>query len=93
MTPEPEAPAGNRLDADSLPDLSMADWKPKGFWTAGPRLALPPQGPHGRPDAVLDLLEPLDLTAGRYQVTDLLRRAYRVMASEAGAAAAEDTVD
>jgi uncharacterized Zn finger protein len=67
--------------------------KPRGFWTAGPRLALPPQGPHGRPDAVLDLLEPLDLTAGRYQVTDLLRRAYRVMASEAGAEAAEDTVD
>jgi uncharacterized Zn finger protein len=54
-----------------------------GFWTAGPRLApdtdvvgsAPP-----RPDAVLDQLEPLDLTAGRYQVTDLLRTAYRAIA-------------
>ena len=64
--------------------------EPRGFWTAGPRLAMAAEGPRGRPDAVLDLLEPLDLTAGRYQVTDLLRRAYRVMASDTGA---EDTVD
>jgi uncharacterized Zn finger protein len=65
--------------------------KPRGFWTAGPRLAIPAEGPRGRPDAVLDLLEPLNLTAGRYQVTDLLRRAYRVMASDAGPP--ETTVD
>jgi uncharacterized Zn finger protein len=54
-----------------------------GFWTAGPRLA-PDPGVDGvarpRPDAVLDQLEPLDLTVGRYQVTDLLRTAYREIA-------------
>jgi uncharacterized Zn finger protein len=62
---------------------------PQGFWTAGPRLAVPADGPRGRPDTVLDLLEPLDLTAGRHQVTDLLRRAYRAMAS--GAESPDDT--
>ena len=68
----------------------------RGFWTAGPRLAIPAEGPRARPDTVLDLLEPLDLTVGQHQVTDLLRRAYRAMASGAaseGADAAEDTVD
>jgi uncharacterized Zn finger protein len=55
-----------------------------GFWTAGPRL-IPPAGladgaPH-RPDALLDHLGPLDLAVGRYQVTDLLRRAYAAMAT------------
>lgn len=55
----------------------------KDFWTAGPRLAFAQThtGLGGRPDAVLDHLEPLDLTVGRHQVTDLLRRAYRAMAS------------
>ena len=58
-----------------------------GFWTAGgPRLVPAPDAdgvaPH-RPDAVLDQLEPLDLTVGRYQVTDLLRTAYRAIADAA----------
>lgn len=57
-----------------------------GFWTAGPRLA--PALDLGddvvrRPDALLDQLEPLDLTAGRHQVTDLLRLAYRYIADPA----------
>jgi uncharacterized Zn finger protein len=51
------------------------------FWTAGPRLAIATDRPRSRPDAVLDHLEPLDLTVGRHQVVDLLRRAYRAMAS------------
>jgi uncharacterized Zn finger protein len=51
-----------------------------GFWTAGPRLSLPPRRAV-RPDAVLDQLDPLDLTEGRHDVTDLLRPAYRAMAS------------
>ena len=57
-----------------------------GFWTAGPRLAPGPDvdgvAPH-HPDAVLDQLEPLDLTVGRYQVTDLLRTAYRAITDPA----------
>ena len=53
------------------------------FWTAGPRLAPPPDPVPGtvrRPDALLDQWEPLGLTAGRYEVTDLLRAAYRQLA-------------
>jgi uncharacterized Zn finger protein len=59
------------------------------FWTAGPRLAIAPDRPRSRPDAVLDHLEPLDLTVGRHQVVDLLRRAYRAMASGDDAGGAE----
>jgi|SRR5262245_16983567 len=81
----------------SLPEPVQAQPERKrGFWTAGPRLAIPAEGPRPRPDTVLDLMEPLDLTVGQHQVTDLLRRAYRAMASGAAseeAGAPEDTVD
>jgi uncharacterized Zn finger protein len=53
------------------------------FWTAGPRLTAPARVAPGsvrRSDALLDQLEPLDLTAGRYEVLDLLRSAYRRIA-------------
>jgi uncharacterized Zn finger protein len=53
------------------------------FWAAGPRLEpLPPPVPGTvqRPDALLEALEPLELTAGRFDVIDLLRGAYRVFA-------------
>jgi len=52
------------------------------FWTAGPRLEpLPPPVPGTvqRPDALLDQLEPLGLTAGRFEVADLLRGAFRML--------------
>ena len=51
-----------------------------GFWTAGPRLPVPPDDVPGtvrRPDALLEQLDPLGLTAGRFDVIDLLRTAYR----------------
>jgi uncharacterized Zn finger protein len=53
------------------------------FWTAGPRLAFDDAVTGGPPDAVLEQLDPLELTIGRYQVTDLLRPAYRALASGA----------
>jgi uncharacterized Zn finger protein len=52
------------------------------FWTAGPRLPAPTgpvPGAARRTDALLDQLDPLLLTAGRHDVTDLLRSAYRAM--------------
>jgi uncharacterized Zn finger protein len=51
-----------------------------GFWTAGPRLAPPPDQVPGsvrRPDALLEQLEPLGLSAGRFEVADVLAEAYR----------------
>ncbi|GAA2385189.1 hypothetical protein [Dactylosporangium salmoneum] len=50
------------------------------FWTAGPRTSPPPPSVPGsvhRGDAILDQLDQLPLTAGRFDVTDLLRGAYR----------------
>jgi uncharacterized Zn finger protein len=69
-SPEPDAATG-RVPASAGSSVG-AD-----FWTAGPRLA--PTGDAGqrRDDAILDQLDPLGLTAGQYDVTDLLRRAYR----------------
>lgn len=49
------------------------------FWQAGPRLPAPGPAVAGtvhRPDAILEQLDPLPLTAGRFDVTDLLRGAY-----------------
>jgi uncharacterized Zn finger protein len=63
--PAPVAPAASTL---------------AGFWTAGPRVPAPMRAAPGtvrRADAVLDQLDPLNLTAGRHDVTDLLRTAYR----------------
>lgn len=54
------------------------------FWTAGPRLAAPaPVAPGSvrRANALLDQLEPLELTAGRYEVLDLFRAAYQRISS------------
>jgi hypothetical protein len=39
----------------------------------------PVPGTVRRPDALLEQWEPLGLTAGRYEVDDLLRAAYRRM--------------
>lgn len=53
-----------------------------GFWTAGPRLTAPDPPVPGtvqRPDALLDRLDPLPLTVGRFDVTDVLRAAYRTL--------------
>lgn len=52
------------------------------FWTVGPRVAAPARPVPGsvrRPDALLDQLGPLPLTAGRHEVVDLLRNAYRTI--------------
>ncbi|WP_432967831.1 hypothetical protein [Dactylosporangium sp. CA-233914] len=58
------------------------------FWQAGPRLSAPdPQVPGAvhRPDAILEQLDPLPLSAGRFDVTDLLRAAYHIVTQrEAG---------
>jgi uncharacterized Zn finger protein len=52
-----------------------------GFWTAGPRLTaaehLP--GTVHRPDALLEQLDPLGLSAGPFEVVDLLRAAYHAL--------------
>ena len=56
-----------------------------GFWTAGPRLEPPPDRVPGsvrRPDAVLEQLEPLGLSAGRFEVTDVLATVYHRLASD-----------
>lgn len=53
-----------------------------GFWTAGPRLPAPHAPLPGtvvRSDALLDQLDQLELTVGRFEVTDLLRDAYRTL--------------
>jgi uncharacterized Zn finger protein len=53
-----------------------------GFWTAGPRLPPPLDQVPGsvrRPDALLEQLEPLRLSAGRFEVTDVLSAAYHRM--------------
>lgn len=50
---------------------------PRSFWVAGQRIPAPPPpvGPR-RPDAILDQLDPLTLTIGRYPVIDLIRPVY-----------------
>ena len=53
-----------------------------GFWTAGPRLAPPPEPVPGsvrRPTALLEQLDPIGLSAGRFEVADVLAEAYRRM--------------
>ncbi|GAA3244151.1 hypothetical protein ACFO1B_31800 [Dactylosporangium siamense] len=53
-----------------------------GFWTAGPRLPKPAEplpGTERRSDAILDQLDHLGLTAGRFEVGDLLRDVYRTL--------------
>jgi uncharacterized Zn finger protein len=65
-------PVTVREDSPALPGVA-------GFWTAGPRLAPPPEPVPGavrRPDALLDQLDPLGLTVGRFDVVELLRAAY-----------------
>jgi uncharacterized Zn finger protein len=48
------------------------------FWAAGSRAPRPPHATTGQrpPDAVLDQLDPLGLTLGRFDVVDLIRAAY-----------------
>jgi uncharacterized Zn finger protein len=55
------------------------------FWTAGPRPPVPAHPVPGsvrRADSLLDQLDPLRLTAGRHDVTDLLRPAYDAIARD-----------
>ena len=57
-----------------------------GFWTAGPRLpepVAPLPGTVVRSDAILDQLDALELTVGRFEVGALLRDAYRTLGCEA----------
>ncbi|MET7425663.1 hypothetical protein [Dactylosporangium sp. NPDC005555] len=71
--------------------IAPADAPPQtraGFWTAGPRLPKPAEplpGTVRRSDALLDQLDQLHLTAGRFEVTDLLRAVYRTLGCEAKA--------
>lgn len=56
-----------------------------GFWTAGPRLPKPAEPLPGtvvRSDAILDQLDQLGLTVGRFEVGDLLRDVYRTLGCE-----------
>jgi uncharacterized Zn finger protein len=67
------APAATATSA-SVEPASVA-----GFWTAGPRLEPPLEQVPGsvrRPDALLEQLEPLGLSAGRFEVADVLSAAY-----------------
>jgi uncharacterized Zn finger protein len=60
--------------AEPAPPPSVAD-----FWTAGPRLEPPLDQVPGsvrRPDALLEQLEPLGVSAGRFEVADVLSAAY-----------------
>ena len=69
----PSVGAGAGAAARTPPPLA-------GFWTAGPRLAPPPAQVPGsvrRPDALLEQLDPLGLSAGRLEVADVLAAAYR----------------
>ena len=52
----------------------------RSFWAAGGRAAhpAPPMGAR-RPDAILDQLDPLSLTVGRHDVTDLVRPIYEAV--------------
>lgn len=76
-----------RLRARRIADLGVPEAQKRpgstaSFWTAGPRLeALPPPvaGTVQHPDALLDQLEPLGLTAGRFDVVDVLRGAFRML--------------
>lgn len=70
---DPGNPAGGPRSAPSV----------AGFWTAGPRLAPPSEPVPGsvrRPDALLEQLDPLGLSAGRFDVADVLGAAYRRLA-------------
>jgi uncharacterized Zn finger protein len=72
---------GLRVSATMRPSLPAERPPPavSDFWTAGPRLPAPPEPVAGtvrRPDALLEQLDALGLTAGRFDVTDLLRAAY-----------------
>ncbi|GAA4255684.1 SWIM zinc finger family protein [Dactylosporangium darangshiense] len=52
------------------------------FWACGPRITPPEASVPGsvhRADAILEQLDPLPLTAGRFDVTDLLRGAYHTL--------------
>ncbi|GAA3291758.1 hypothetical protein Dvina_27445 [Dactylosporangium vinaceum] len=63
-------------------DDTPAPHREAGFWDAGPRLPQPQPplpGTLRRGDAILDQLETLPLTAGRFDVTDLLRAAYHTV--------------
>jgi uncharacterized Zn finger protein len=69
-----------RATPDTTTDAPTDEPRTGGFWTAGPRLGPPPPAVPGtvrRPDALLEHLDPLGLTAGRFDVTDLLRGAYK----------------
>lgn len=55
---------------------------PPAFWAAGPRLPKPVEPLPGtvvRSDALLDQLDRLELTVGRFEVGDLLRAVYRTL--------------
>jgi uncharacterized Zn finger protein len=68
--PDPGTPG---LAARPAPPVS-------GFWTAGPRLAPLRElvaGSVRRPDALLEQLDPLGLSAGQFDVADVLAEAYR----------------
>lgn len=66
------APAPSAVEPAAPPPVA-------GFWTAGPRLEPPLDQVPGsvrRPDALLEQLEPLGLSAGRFEVADVLSAAY-----------------
>jgi uncharacterized Zn finger protein len=83
-----EALRGHRVSAlahiAGKPAASSPEPEPRlgTFWQAGPRLTRPEPAVPGalrRGDAILDQLDPLPLTAGRFAVTDLLRAAYHTV--------------
>ncbi len=73
-----------RLPRETAHEASGAQRGSGHFWKAGPRAPRPdlPTGAR-RADAILDQLDPLDLTVGRFEVVDLIRPVYERVA-EAG---------
>lgn len=73
---------GHIADAQKPPPQTEENRQNPGygtFWQAGPRLPAPEQRVPGsvhRPDAILEQLDPLPLTVGRFEVVELLRGAY-----------------
>jgi uncharacterized Zn finger protein len=78
----------NLRELRAAPDVAARPARPApptaGFWTAGPRLAPPPEQVPGsvrRPTAMLEQLDPIGLSAGRFDVADVLAEAYRRLSS------------
>lgn len=76
VEPDETEPAPARLDTAPLDD-GIAE-----FWLPGPQPDQPPaDSPASRPDALLDQLDPIDITVDGRALADVLRPAYQALNS------------